>query len=355
MFGNLCGLKLDWRLFWIFLVAAVALDDAATAQVQRGSAPCDQIRTACRSAGFVEGGRREGNGLYIDCYNPIVRATPQPRESTIPLPQVDSRLVDACRAGASEGTPAPFNLPHRGSSTPTEGSLGAPPGGLVAVIAYDSGQTLDAPTFSNPYISGIAIQIHWSDIEPTEGTYNWSTLDAVVADAAANNKWVQFLIWPGFFTPSWELVGVAQDTFPIQYGPGKGTAEPLPMPWDSTYLSRWLAFVAQVGARYGANPTLKLVAAAGPTSVSSEATLPNSTADLKQWQTDGYTPTKYLNAWEQVLKAYAADFPNQFVSFSIGGGLDINDMGIVAKAQISRTRQNIVNQGVAAPSGCSRR
>jgi len=41
-------------------------------------------------------------------------------------------------------------------------------------------------------------------------------------------------------------------------------------------------------------------------SVSLKTTLPNSPQELKEWQNDGYTPSKYLAAWRQVFNAYAA-------------------------------------------------
>ena len=80
------------------------------------------------------------------------------------------------------------------------------------------------------------------------------------------------------------------------------------------HLKRWLAFVQLVADRYSGNPAFRMVDAAGPTSVSAEATLPQSAADIKTWQGDGYTSIKYVaTAWETVFAAYAADFPHQIV------------------------------------------
>lgn len=39
------------------------------------------------------------------------------------------------------------------------------------------------------------------------------------------------------------------------------------------------------------------------------------------------TPRKYIEAWQKVLQVFAADFPNQYVSLSLGFGLNINDRG----------------------------
>ena len=38
---------------------------------------------------------------------------------------------------------------------------------------------------SNPNVDGISIRQDWKDLEPSEGSYNWSFLDSEVARAAA--------------------------------------------------------------------------------------------------------------------------------------------------------------------------
>jgi hypothetical protein len=225
------------------------------------------------------------------------------------------------------------------------------PSGLVAVVK-DAPQdaSLDLRALSNPYISGVALQIHWSDLEPTEGKPNWSKLDALFAAAQSSNKWVQLFVFPGFFTPAWALEGVQTDRFAIQYGPGTGTLETLPMPWDTVYLNRWFAFLKLLSDRYGMSPAFRVMAADGPTSVSDESTLPKSAEDLKRWQADGYTPSKYLAAWQQVFQVFATDFPNQFISLSVGRDevLDIDESGEINPREHLQTRQQVVNLAMAA-------
>jgi hypothetical protein len=121
---------------------------------------------------------------------------------------------------------------------------------------------------------------------------------------------VQLLIFPGFFSPPWALEGAASEQFPIQYGPGKGTVERLPMPWDRQYLARWFAFLKQLSERYGRSPAFRVMAADGPTSVSAEFTLPSSPEDVRKWLSLGYVPRRYLEAWRQVFRVYSDDFPN---------------------------------------------
>jgi hypothetical protein len=222
------------------------------------------------------------------------------------------------------------------------------PSGLVVVIDPTQPASQWSRAVRNPYVRGVAVQINWRDLEPAEGKPDWSKLDEVFAAAEASKKWVHLLIFPGFFSPPWALENAQTDQFAIQYGPGSGTLETLPMPWDSVYLNRWFAFVKLLSERYRKSSALRLVAVDGPTSVSAEFTLPNSPHDLRQWQNDGYRPAKYIAAWQQAFQIYAADFPGQCLSLSNGGGLSINDKGRIDAREHLRTRQAIIDAGFQA-------
>jgi hypothetical protein len=67
-----------------------------TARADRAS--CEQIRTACKNAGFVLGGGAR-DGLLLDCFNPIVQGTARPKAASLPLPAINPKVVSACRAG----------------------------------------------------------------------------------------------------------------------------------------------------------------------------------------------------------------------------------------------------------------
>src|SRR5271165_3421310 len=80
----------------------------------------------------------------------------------------------------------------------------ATPNGLAVVLppgekGYKSGN-LEA--LNNPFVSGVAVQINWRDIEPVQGKPDWSKLDALFAAAISSQKWVQLDIFPGFFSPA---------------------------------------------------------------------------------------------------------------------------------------------------------
>lgn len=79
----------------------------------RKDRPCAELRAICEAAGFQLGAAPQGNGLWVHCMVPLLRARPQRPRSARPLPQADAKAVEACReamknAGESpEGGPFP--------------------------------------------------------------------------------------------------------------------------------------------------------------------------------------------------------------------------------------------------------
>ena len=76
----------------------VGLSAAVSVQAAPRQRACAEIRAACEQAGFVQGGARTGDGLFVDCIAPIIRQTPQPPRASRPLPKIDLQLVADCKA-----------------------------------------------------------------------------------------------------------------------------------------------------------------------------------------------------------------------------------------------------------------
>ena len=195
------------------------------------------------------------------------------------------------------------------------------PSGLTAVNNFEPstrvGSLFDERTYTNPYVAGLTFRTSWADVEPDEGSFDWTKLDTVFDNAERNGKWVELVLIPGFGTPAWALQGVQTATFNVKYGPGRGDDLPLPLPWDQTYLDRWFAFLKDVSARYQNRPSFSKIAADGPTSVTAEMSLPNEPADLCTWLSVGYTSDQLIGAWQQVFANYAQIFPRQYFSLAL--------------------------------------
>ena len=227
------------------------------------------------------------------------------------------------------------------------------PSGISAVNSIDLhrvGQLFDTsnPTlnaYTNPNTSGVTFRTSWADVEPEEGKFNFSKIDTVFANAEKNGKWVELILIPGFGTPGWAMEGAQSGTFTIGYGPGSGTSLPLPAPWDHTYLSRWFTFLKAIGSRYGDRASFRKIAAAGPTSVSAEMSLPDSVSDIAQWERLGYTSERYIDAWKQTFSAYSSIFPHQHFSLALHAGLPIP-----RTKQRAYVRDQVLSLGLQYPS-----
>jgi hypothetical protein len=227
------------------------------------------------------------------------------------------------------------------------------PNGISVVNAIDAqrvGKLFDTsnPTlnaYSNPNTSGVTFRTSWADVEPEDGKFDFSKIDTVFANAEKNGKWVELILVPGFGTPGWAMQGTQSATFTIPYGPGKGMSLPLPVLWDHTYLSRWFTFLKAIASRYGSKASFRKIAAAGPTSVSAEMSLPDSPEDIAQWERLGYTSEKYINAWRETFSAYSSIFPHQYFSLALHIGLPIP-----RRKQGVEVREQIVSLGLQYPN-----
>jgi hypothetical protein len=78
----------------LFITLAIGL---CSNQSFAGNGPCEQIKNACSSAGFVVKEAKIGKGLWHDCVDPIMQGTTASK-SVLPLPTVDPTVVAACKA-----------------------------------------------------------------------------------------------------------------------------------------------------------------------------------------------------------------------------------------------------------------
>ncbi len=77
-------------------LAALAAKGAAK-QAAKEEGPCGEVTAACERAGFARGAARAGGGLQVDCVNPIMQGTSQPKRVGKPLPQINPQVVAACK------------------------------------------------------------------------------------------------------------------------------------------------------------------------------------------------------------------------------------------------------------------
>jgi len=212
--------------------------------------------------------------------------------------------------------------------------------GVYAITAL--GSSLDPGIFSDPNVDGIVVRTTWQDTEPQPGQFEWSFIDGEIDRATTSGKKVILIVLPGAYTPAWALDGAQTAIFKSRYGHSQGEDIILPMPWDSIfYLVRWYDFVSALGERYDSNPTVVMVPAVGPTSISAEMSLPNKPVDVERWLELGYTKEKYETAWMQTIDFYIQAFPSKNITLTLYPALPIPD-----RAARKTVRQDLVEYGV---------
>jgi len=101
--------------------------------------------------------------------------------------------------------------------------------------------TIDASMASSSIVDGFTLSqvLNWSDIEPSDGNFQWQAMDRLIAEAAGAGKKVTIGVLPGWTTPSWVYAeGVRSFSFvwdQTVWGPGFCTVAKIPVPWDPVF------------------------------------------------------------------------------------------------------------------------
>ena len=185
----------------------------------------------------------------------------------------------------------------------------------------------------NRAIAGLAIGVYWDDVKPIEGAFEVDNVASALREAQKFGKNVIVQLSPGTHTPAWMFDWVADqppvvpscdglwgsaadiaatpsncgsvtfEQYPEQHSAGPAK---FPVPWNQAYRTQWKKFLTTFsnyystgeGAAYGS--AIVAVSIAGPTGVSPEIILPNTT--FKQ---TGSGPTSGVSAmcvWQKLLE-----------------------------------------------------
>ena len=204
------------------------------------------------------------------------------------------------------------------------------PRGVFCLLGAGQGTGADSPIYSDPDIDGITFRQKWADLEPTEGVYDWSYLDDVIARATAGGKAILLRIGTGGNdvalgggVPSWvfdairaEPIADSQKFYTFTHN---GRSVTIAVFWDPVWLAKKTAMITSLGARYSSNRAVKIVAASFANAVTDDWNVPHSPPRVTAWFAAGYTTQKMIAAGRQIINATMAAFPNQYVTLAVGG------------------------------------
>jgi hypothetical protein len=225
--------------------------------------------------------------------------------------------------------------------------------GVFALVG-DSASVLST-SLQNSSVDGISLRQSWSEVEPTDGVYDFTYLDSQVKAARSAGKLVAIAIKAGVGTPAWLFNEGAR---------GFNTVDPsgcqnvvVPVPWDPVFLSKWTTFIQKVGAHYAGTP-IGRIQLTGFNLGTEETLLPANTGqvvqgcttnnDVQEWQDLGYTGALVKSAWTRITATFAGAFPGSRVVPSLvpGGFPPIDDVGRPNPAWV-----NLENQLIELTSG----
>jgi hypothetical protein len=198
------------------------------------------------------------------------------------------------------------------------------------LLPQGQGAGPDRSVYFNPDLDGISVRQGWGDLEPIEGVFDWSFLDAVIGRAMDAGKPVLLRIGTGGgdmalggSVPSWVMDAVAAEPLPgsqkfYTFHDGERPVT-IAVFWDPVWLAKKAAMIAALGARYSGNSTVKIVTASFANANSEDWAVPHEPPEVEAWVAAGYTSGKMLEAGRQIINATMAAFPNQFVALAVAG------------------------------------
>jgi hypothetical protein len=200
-------------------------------------------------------------------------------------------------------------------------------------------------------IVGISISEDWDVVNLAPGVYDWSSVDARIAQAkAAGFQYLSLGITDSSSqTPTWLLDSLPVDQKISLIDPASTHdtfCQPIvtALPWNATFHQARLALIAAMGVKYSSDPAIVAVNMAAfanhntqdwniqdtiGTIACPDCPQPPPTLcgniyvdQPAQWLAAGWTEQQMLQVGKEMCNAAAAAFPNQNIKLPIGG-LDI--------------------------------
>jgi hypothetical protein len=202
-----------------------------------------------------------------------------------------------------------------------------------------------AQALATPSLDGVFLYLRWSDLEPTDGSFDFSSLDADL-DAVPSGMGVSIAVAAGAHAPAW-LCALKPSpclhfTIIPEATPSQCNAVSLPKPYDPTFQARWLAFIDALAAHLRAAPSrlakVSVIKVTGINGETAETTLPSQPAttasctsgsgcvagtcnkpdDTSLWLANGYSLAALQAAWIKIADEFHAQLPGQRLDYQHG-------------------------------------
>jgi hypothetical protein len=162
---------------------------------------------------------------------------------------------------------------------------------------------------SSPGLSGTVLDVSWSQLEPSPGSFDFSTLDADLAAISAYNSahssatiGVKLRVWGANDAPAWAKT---MDGTPITTDVNN-QPETVGQWWKPDYRAAWASLQAELAQRYDDNPLVNEVVVASCASLTDEPMVMAATPDVSSvLLSDGWTNAAQQACLDGALSDYA--------------------------------------------------
>jgi hypothetical protein len=230
-----------------------------------------------------------------------------------------SGKTDASGTAAKTSKTHSTASPRQSSTSPTGFAATSPASAsttsstnVAADMDYASGGygMYSSAALSDPHIHGVIINMNWSNVERTQGNYNWTPLNNELAAWSKAGKRVAIAVRftaevGGAGTTRTMLPGWEQARIPTFVDTTLNSI--IPDYFNATFQSDWKAFVGALGAQLQASPykgAISYVRIATGLGGESWPVMPRSySADMPRLKAWGYTPAAW-EAWQKDMLSY---------------------------------------------------
>ena len=204
-----------------------------------------------------------------------------------------------------------------------------------------SGRAGNSTVFDNPDVDGISIRQSWEQMNPADGSYDWTYLDGQIDRATTAGKMISLRIGTGSggatdsggSVPDW-VMALVTTTFQFIDTNSGGIIRTIPTFWDTAFKRKKNKMIAALGARYASNENIQIVFVGFANAQSTDWSVPDRTtvdglgasgsSERSRWLSLGYTAQRVINAGcpasgtTGVIDAAALAFPNAIIAYAVG-------------------------------------
>jgi hypothetical protein len=180
-------------------------------------------------------------------------------------------------------------------------------------------QFTGTPQFNNQNLKGGVLIIPWNTVEPTQGQFDWSSVDSQIAPWVAAGKKVAIRVQANELcdtdTPRWVFANNAVPEYQVPETSGNCAA---PQFWNANYLADVKQLAQAFAQKYNGDPNVSWVQATVGVYSETKVDTDNSDAANSFWDQQGYND----NLWFQTVKTITGYYQQYFTKTPLAVSID---------------------------------